>query len=105
MHPDLETIVAADEEGQARVALASERADRELNEARSARDTSIDDRRREARDAIEAELRAIRSAGDARIAELQRQQDEYLRALAKGGEQRFDEAVAAYLRIVCEAAS
>ena len=54
---------------------------------------------------LERELEAIRSAGDARVAELQRQQSQFLVALAEGGERRFEEAVALYLRMVGEVAA
>lgn len=105
MHPDLEAIVSADEEARVRVTLEEERRERELFSARAARDASVAARRQEAVDALERELQAIRSAGDARVAELQRQQALFLAALAAGGERRFEEAVALYLRIVGEVAS
>ena len=105
MHPDLEAIVSADEEARARVSLEEERRERELSSARAARDAAIEARRKDAADALERELQAIRSAGDARVAELQRQHTQFLTALAEGGERRFEEAVALYLRIVGEVAS
>lgn len=102
MHPDLELIVSADEEARARVALAEQRREREVTAARTTRDTAIDARKNEAAAALERELQLIRADGDARVAALQEQQKEYLRALAETGERKFDDAVAVYLRIVCE---
>ena len=104
MHPDLERIVSADEEARARVALAEQRQNVELTAARNERDAAIDARRNEARDALEHELRAIFDDGERRAGELQRQQMQYLTALAEAGERKFDAAVELYLRIVCEVA-
>lgn len=104
MHSDLELIVSADEEARARVALEEQRRERELTDARSERDAAIAARRKEATDALERELQVIRGDGDARVAELQRQQEQFGAALAEAGERKFDEAVALYLRIVCEVA-
>jgi hypothetical protein len=105
MHPDLELIVSADEEARARVALAEQRRNREVTAARTTRDAAIDARKKDAADALEQELQRIRTDGDARVAALQEQQKEYLRTLAEAGEQKLDEAVALYRRIVCEVAS
>lgn len=105
MHSDLEAMVAADEEVRARVVRAEARRDRELADARAVRDAAIDARRRETVAALERELDAIRAEGDARIGELQRRQEQYLETLAQAGDRAFDDAVAVYLRIVCEAAS
>ena len=104
MHPDLELIVSADEEGRSRVALADQRRERELAAARAARDAAIEARRKEASDALERELEAIRADGDARVAALESQQAQYLAGLADAGERNADQAVALYRRIVCEAA-
>lgn len=105
MHPDLELIVSADEEARARVTLAEQRHEAEVTTARAERDASIDARRRAASEALERELRIIREEGNGRVAELQRQQAQYLMTLAEAGERKFDEAVALYLRIVCEVSS
>ena len=105
MHPDLELIVSADEEAQARVSLAEQRYDREVTAARTTRDAAIDARKKEASDALDQELQLIRADGDSRVAALQEQQKEYLRTLAEAGERKFDDAAAVYLRIVCEVAS
>ena len=102
MHSDLELIVSADEEARARVVLAEQRHEREVTAARTERDTAIAARRKEASDALEGELQVIRGDGDERVAELKRQQEQFRAALAEAGERRFDEAVALYLRIVCE---
>ena len=104
MHPDLELIVSADEEVRARVALAEQRREREVSAARTKRDDAIAARRTEATDALARELQVIREDGDARVAELQRQQEQFRAALYEAGERKFDEAVALYLRIVCEVA-
>lgn len=105
MHPDLEVIVLADEEARSRVALAEERRARELKAASEARDTTIAARRKEASDGLDRELQSVGAASDARVAELQRQQAEYLAHLREAGERRFAEAVALYRKLVCGAAS
>lgn len=102
MHPDLELIVSADEEARARVTLAEQRHERDVTAARTERDDAIAARRKEATDALEGELQVIRGEGDARVAELQRQQEQFRDALSEAGKRTFDEAVALYLRIVCE---
>lgn len=102
MHPDLELIVSADEEARARVALAEQRHERDVTAARTECDAAIAARRKEATDSLERELQVIRGDGDARVAELQRQQEQFRAALFEAGERKFDEAVALYLRIVCE---
>ena len=104
MHPDLEMIVSADEEARARVALAEQRHGRDVSAARTERDASMAARRKEAADALERELQVIRGDGDVRVAELQRQQEQYRSTLAAAGERKFDEAVALYLGIVGEVA-
>jgi hypothetical protein len=105
MHPDLEMIVSADEEARSRLALAEQRREQQLSAERATREASIDARRNQASEALERELQKIRAEGDVRVAELQRQQEQYLASLAAVGERQFDEAVKLYLRIVCEAAS
>ncbi|HEX7828593.1 MAG TPA: hypothetical protein VF787_03020 [Thermoanaerobaculia bacterium] len=105
MHSDLEAIVSADEEARSRVRLAEERSDRALADARASRDAAIDARRREVTSAFERELQSIHDACDARVAELQRQQAQYLASLAEAGVTKFDDAVAAYRRLVCEVTS
>ena len=105
MHADLERIVSADEEARSRVALAEQRRERELTTERTARDASIEARRREAHEALERQLQAIRSEGDARVAALRRQQEQYQAMLSAAGDRRFDEAVALYRRLVCEVTS
>ena len=102
MHPDLEAIVSADEEARSRVVLEEQRRDQELAAARGARDASMDARRREAAESLERDVRAIVAAGDARVAELERQQQQFLAALSETGERRFEEAVALFLSIVGE---
>ena len=102
MHPDLELIVSADEEARARVALAEQRHERDVTAARSECDAATAARRKEATDALERELQVIREDGDVRVAGLQRQQEQFRAALSEAGEGKFDEAVALYLRIVCE---
>lgn len=102
MHPDLELIVSADEEARARVSLAEQHRVRDVSAAEAERDAAIDARRREAANAFEKELRVIRDEGDARVADLQRRQAQYLITLAEAGERKFDAAMEAYLRIVCE---
>ncbi len=104
MHPDLEAIVAADEEARSRVAFAEERREREVSAARADRDASIAARKKAASDALENELQVIRAEGDSRIETLRRQQEQYLASLAAAGEMRIDDGVALFLRTVCEVA-
>lgn len=104
MHPDLEAIVAADEEARSRVAHAEERRDREVSAARAECDASIAARKKAASDALENELEVIRAEGESRIEALRKQQDQYLASLAAAGELRFDDGVALFLRTVCEVA-
>ncbi len=104
MHPDLEVIVSADEEARSRVTLAEQRRERALADACAARDSAIEARRSEVSAVFGAEVDAIRAEGEARVAELRRQQAQYLSSLTVAGEQKFEEAVALYLRIVCGAA-
>jgi hypothetical protein len=102
VHPDLEAIVSADEEARSRVALEEQRRTRELAAARSERDAGIESRRREVAEALERDLRMIAEDGDARIAQMQRQQAQFLAALAATGERRLEEAVALFLSLVGE---
>jgi DNA anti-recombination protein RmuC len=104
MHPDLESIVSADEEARSRVTLAEERSARELASARASRDAAIATRRKEAFESLEKELDVIRAEGEARLSELRQRQSQYLAGLARIGEEKFEEAVALYLRLVCEVA-
>jgi len=105
MHPDLEAIVSVDEEARARVALAAERRARELAAATAARDAAIEAHRRRLHEALDLALQTIREEGDVRIADIQRRREQYLAALAAAGETKFEDAVACYLRMVCEVAS
>ena len=105
MHPDLELIVSADEEARARLSEAEQRHEREVSAARGERNASIGARRKAASDALDRELQTIRADADARIASLRQQQEQYRAALAAAGEQKFDDAVALYQRIVCEVSS
>jgi len=104
MHPDLEAIVSADEEARSRVTLAETRRERDVLAVRTARDVAVAAELKEASDALDREIADIRADGDARIAELQRQQEQYLTSLAAAGERKFDDAVALVLRMVCEVA-
>jgi hypothetical protein len=104
MHPDLEAIVAADEEARSRVSLAEQRQERAVTAARNERDASLAAREAQARSALEHELEVIRAEGDARLADLRRQQEAFRATLAHAAEQKFDDAVALFLRIVCEVA-
>lgn len=104
MHPDLEAIVAADEEARSRVAHAEERREREVAATRADGDASIAARKTAASDALESELQVIRAEGESRIEALRRQQEQYLASLAAAGELRLDDGVALFLRTVCEVA-
>ena len=100
MHPDLEAVIAADEECRSRVTLAESRREREIAAARAQREAAIEKRRAAAIEAVEREVAAIRSEGDARLADLREQQRLYLQSLAKAGEENFDAAVQRYLSVV-----
>lgn len=101
MHPDLDAIVAADEECRSRVKLAEQRRERDLASARAARDAAIARRTGAAHDTLDSELQAIRAEGEARFDEARNKQAQYLTALAEAGERKLEEAVQIYLRIVC----
>jgi DNA anti-recombination protein RmuC len=103
MHPDLESVIAADEECRSRLTLAESRRDRDIAAARAKRDATIDRRRADAVAALERELAAIRAEGDKRLGDLGEQQKTYLAKLAAIGDERFAEAVKKYLAIVCGA--
>ena len=103
MHPDLDAIVSSDEEARTHVARAENRREQELTSERAACDAAIETRRRKADESLRGELQAIRAEGDTRVAEIRRQQGQYLATLSEAGERTIDDAVALYLRIVCEA--
>lgn len=101
MHPELEAIVAADEECRSRVTLAEERRDRQHSAARAESDRALAKRTAAAQNALDAELAGIRAEGEARLRELQENQARYLASLAQAGERGLADAVDLYLRIVC----
>jgi DNA anti-recombination protein RmuC len=103
MHPDLDAVVAADEECRSRLALVQSRRDRDLTAARSQRETTIEQKRAAALETLERELASIRVEGDARLTKIREQQQQYLDALSKIGDEKFDTAVQTYLAIVCGA--
>src|SRR5579872_3838249 len=86
MHPDLEAIVAADEECRSRVALAEQRRARQLADARGERDALIARRTAAARSAFDEELRSIEAEGNARLEQLRRKQADALSKLSAAGE-------------------
>ena len=101
MHADLEAILAADEESRARVALATSVAERRANDARAAAEAERQQRLAAAEAKVAAEIDEIRRSGDERVAELQRAHDSQLRTLAGIGEAHFEDAVRAFIEIVC----
>jgi len=101
MHPDLEAILAADEESRARLAFATSAAERRLEELRAAAAAAKQQRVAAAQEALAAELAAIRRDGDGRMDELKRAHDEQLRSLAEIGDRQFEIAVRTYIDIVC----
>ena len=105
MHPDLESIVAADEEARARLAAAEDRRERRLAEGRAQREATVAAQRAAAEEALQQEIDALRAEGDARVEEIRKRQAEHLHALAEGGERKFAEAVRTYQRIVTEVGS
>ena len=100
MHPDLEAVVAADEEGRARLATAEQRRDAALTAARNESEAAVAGRRAAALAMLNDEIGAIRRDGDARAAEARARNAEYLRLLAAAGEDAIEEAVGQYTRIV-----
>jgi hypothetical protein len=64
VHPDLEAIVAADEDARARVAAAEQRTRDRLRDAEASRDDRLAQRRRQAEEALQAELRSIGDEAD-----------------------------------------
>ena len=100
MHPDLEAIVAADEEGRARVSTAEQRRNSTLDAVRNACDASIEARRAAALDALNAEIARIEAGGRSAVDEARKRNQEYLRLLAAAGERAFEDAVDHYTAIV-----
>ena len=105
MHPDLESIVAADEEARARVAAAEDHRERRLAEGRAQREATVAAQCAAAEEALQGEIDALRAEGDKRVEEIRKRQAEHLHALAEAGERKFAEAVRAYQRIVTEVGS
>ncbi len=105
MNSELESIVAADEEGRARVQFAEARRQREVDAARAECDGLL--REREA--AIEAELAAeiarIREAGEQEISAARRSHEQYLAALREIGERELERAAQIWAHIVAYGAA
>lgn len=100
MHPDLESVVAADEEARARVANAERRQESALAAARVECDAAVASRRAEAAAQLDGEIHAITREGEARAAEARTRNADYLRLLGEAGDRAFDQAVEQYTRIV-----
>jgi hypothetical protein len=100
MHPDLEAVIAADEEGRARIATAEARRDAALRDVRRDSDAALAARRSAAEAAVAAEIAAITREGEQRESEARRRNDEYLRLLAEAGERARAKAIEVYTRIV-----
>lgn len=100
MTTEIEAVAAADEEARSRLALAVAARERDVAGARAARDAAIAARRDAEEQALDRELRAIADDGEQRLAAMKAQQTSFRAALAAAGETKFDEAVAAYARIV-----
>lgn len=100
MIPELEAIVAADEESRARLSFAEQRRERDVAAARAQHERSAGDLQRESCDALETEIAAIREESDREIAKLRRSHDRYLAALAETGERQLERAAELYAQIV-----
>ena len=101
MNSDLEAIIAADEESRARVAAALKASQQRDDNARAVAEAERQQRLSAAEAEIAAELLAIRHEGDAAVEELRRAQQTQLRMLESIGEAQFENAVRAYIDIVC----
>jgi hypothetical protein len=101
VHRDLEAVLAADEESRARVDLAAKAAEQRELTARAAAAAEKSRLLADAEAAVASEVGAICGEGDARIEELTRARSGELHALASIGEEQFENAVRAFIDIVC----
>ena len=100
MNPDLESILASDEEARARIETA--RRDAEARIAAARRElVRLGEQRAAARMAeVEGRVRAVGEAAEKRSTERHRSRQEYLSGTRRAAQLRLPDAVEAWLRIV-----
>jgi TolA-binding protein len=102
MRPELEAIVAADEEARSRLSSAEERARRDVTAVREEVERQIAGRREASAAALESELAAIRTEGERAVRELQAREEAYRQAVAAASDVRLEDAAQLFARIVLE---
>jgi hypothetical protein len=100
MHPDLESILSADEEARARVAAAERAARERLDGVRAETTARLDRRRRELEDALEREIAAILTEADREAAEIGRRRAAYVESHAASADALLDRAAETYAAIL-----
>jgi vacuolar-type H+-ATPase subunit H len=102
MRPELETIVAADEEARSRLSSAEERARRDTLAVREEVERRIAERGQTAEAALETELAAIRGEGERAANELRAREESYRDAVAAAAASRLEEAARRFAQIVVD---
>lgn len=102
MNPDLEAIVAADEEARARVEAAQNASEMLVNAARADRERRRQERYDELRTTLEEEERRIREAADQAVAERQAKRARYRETTRQAAETALPRAAELYARLVAD---
>lgn len=100
MHPDLESILAADEEARLRVTAAEKAARERVERARAEATAHFDRRRHESEAALERETVAILAAADREAAEVCRRRAEHSQVHAAAADASLDAAAEIYAAIL-----
>jgi vacuolar-type H+-ATPase subunit H len=100
VHPDLETIVAADEEARRRVDEARERITARIRDARAASDRSREALVAAVRAACDGSIRNMREAARLRTDERRRDREAESRRRLERSDQALERAVERYLAIL-----
>ena len=100
MHPDLESILSADEAARASVAAAERSGHEAMEAARAEIAARAERRRRELEEALEREIAGILADADRAAAEIARRRAAYIASAPEAGElmERAADAYAAILR-------
>ena len=102
MRPELEAVVAADEEARSRLSSAEERAKRDVTAVRAEVERQIAGRKQSSEADLERELVAIRAEGERAVSELQARETAYRETVAAAAAGRLAEAAQLFARIVLE---
>jgi hypothetical protein len=100
VNAELESIVAADEEGRARVKFAEARQQRDVDAARAECDRLLREREAAMEAELAAEIAQIRDAGEQELAAARRSHEQYLSALEQTGERELERAARMWAHIV-----